>query len=79
MFTTSGGSPPRTSAARPGTIRGDSTSPDAGARVCPYSEKGDPSSEEFAKEGLSRGASVLGTKSDWASKAPPKVLAPHPP
>ncbi len=75
MFTTAGGSPPRISASRPGTTRGDSTSLDAGARGCPLSKKGDPSSEEFAKEGLSRGASVLGTKSDWASMVPPKGLA----
>ncbi len=79
MFTTAGGSPLRTSASRPGTIRGDSTSLGAGARGCPLSEKGDPSSEEFAKEGLSQGASVLGTTSDWASKAPPRGLAPRPP
>ncbi len=64
--------PPRTSASHPGTTRGDSTSLDAGARGCSLSEKGDPSSEEFAKEGLSQRASVLVTKSDWASKALPK-------
>ncbi len=79
MFTTTGVSPPRISTSHPGTIRGDSTSLDANARGCPLSEKGDPSSEEFAKEGLSRGASDLGTKSDWPSKVPPKGLAPHPP
>ncbi len=79
VLTTSWGRSPRTSASRPGTIRGDSTSLDAGARGCPLSEKGDPSSEEFAKEGLSRGASVLGTKSDWASKVPPKGLVPRTP
>ncbi len=59
VFTTAGGSPPRTSASHPGTTRGDSTSLDAGTRGCPLSEKGDPSSEEFAKEGLSQGASIL--------------------
>ncbi len=79
VFTTAGGSPLRTSASRPRTIRGDSTSLGAGARGCPLSEKVDPSSEEFAKEGLSRGASVLGTTSDWASKAQPRGLAPRPP
>ncbi len=47
VFTTAGGSPPRTSASRPGTIRGDSTGLDVGARGCPLSEKGDPFSEEL--------------------------------
>ncbi len=79
MFTTAGGSPPRTSASHPGTTRGDSTSLDMGASGCPLSEKGEPSSEEFTKEWLSRGASVLGTKYDWASKAPPKGHALRPP
>ncbi len=65
VFTTAGGS--LSSVSHPGTIRGDSTILDTGARGCPLSEKGDPSSEEFAKEGLSRGALVRGTKSDWAS------------
>ncbi len=41
--------------------RWDSTSLDMGARGCPLSEKGDPSSEEFAKEGMLRGALVWGT------------------
>ncbi len=36
---------------------------DAGAIRCPVSESVDPSSEESAREGLSRGASALGTKS----------------
>ncbi len=67
VFTTAGGSPHRTSASRPGTTRGDSTSLGVDVRGCPLSEKGDPSSEELAKEGLSRGALVWGTKSDWAS------------
>ncbi len=79
VFTTAGGSPLRTSASHPRTICGDSTSLGAGARGCPLSEKVDPSSEEFAKEGLSRGTSVLGTTSDWASKAQPRGLAPRPP
>ncbi len=41
-----------------------------GATGCPVSESADPSSEESAREGLSRGASVPGTKSEWASKTP---------
>ncbi len=47
---------PRTSASHPGTTLGVSKSLDAGARGCPVSEKADPSSEELAREGLSRGA-----------------------
>ncbi len=53
---TSWGRSPRTSASHPGTTHGVSTSLDAGARWCPVSEKADPSSEESAREGLSRGA-----------------------
>ncbi len=41
-----------------------------GATGCPISEAVDPSSEESAREGLSQGASALGTKSEWASMAP---------
>ncbi len=79
VSTTAGGSPRRISASHPGTTREDSTGLDAGARGCPLSDKGDPSSEEFAKEGLSWGASVLGTKSDWANIAPLRGPAPHHP
>ncbi len=79
VFTTAGGSPPRTSMSHPGTTRGDSTSLDAGAIGCPLSKKGDPSSEEFAKEGLLRGALVRGNKSDWASMVPLSGPAPRPP
>ncbi len=79
VFTTAGGSPPRTSMSHPGTTHGDSTSLDAGAIGCPLSKKGDPSSEEFAKEGLLRGALVQGNKSDWASMAPLRGPAPRPP
>ncbi len=79
VFTTAGGSPPRTSMSHPGTTRGDSTSLDAGAIGCPLSKKGDPSSEEFAKEGLLRGALVWGNKSDWASMVPLRGPAPRPP
>ncbi len=50
------GRSPRTSAYHPGTTHGVSTSLDAGARGCPVSKKADPSSEESAREGLSRGA-----------------------
>ncbi len=53
---TSWGRSPRTSTSHPGTIRGVSTGPDAGASGSPVSEKADSSSEELAREGLSRGA-----------------------
>ncbi len=45
---------------------------------CPVSESVDPSSEESAKEGPSRGASALGTRSEWASVAPRAGSAPRP-
>ncbi len=50
-----------------------------GATRCPVSESVDPSSEESAKEGLSRGASAQGTRSEWASMAPQAGSAPRPP
>ncbi len=52
---TSWGRSARTSTSHPGTICEVSTGPDAGAIGCPVSEKADPSSEELAREGLSRG------------------------
>ncbi len=61
---TSWGRSPRTSASRPGTRHEVSRGLDAGATRCPVSESVDSSSEESAKEGLSRGASALGTKSE---------------
>ncbi len=64
---------------RPGTRHEVSRGLDAGATRCPVSESVDPSSEESAKEGLSRGASALGTKSGWASMAPHAGSAPLPP
>ncbi len=57
------GRSPRTSASRLGTRHEVSRGLDAGAIRCPVSESVDPSSEESAREGLSRGASALGTKS----------------
>ncbi len=76
---TSWGRSPRTFASHPGTIRGVSTGPDAGARGWPVSEKPDPSSEELAREGLSRGAWVSGTRSCWANMEPLTRPAPRPP
>ncbi len=52
---------------------------DVGAKGCPVSEKADPSSEEWAKEGLSRGAWVTRTKPGWASVAQLTGPAPRPP
>ncbi len=52
--------------------------PEVWTRV-PISEKVDPSSEDTAREGLSQGASVLGTRSIWANKTPPTGPAPSPP
>ncbi len=63
FFFFSWGRSPRTSASRLGTRPEVSRGLDAGAIRCPVSESVDPSSEESAREGLSRGASALGTKS----------------
>ncbi len=52
---------------------------DTGAISCPISESVDPSSVESAREGLSRGASVPRTRSEWASRVPRAGPAPHPP
>ncbi len=57
VSTTSWGRSPRTSASRLGTRHEVSRGLDAGAIRCPVSESVDPSSEESAREGLSRGAS----------------------
>ncbi len=73
------GRSPRTSASHPGTTHLVSTSLDVGARGCPISEKADPSSEESAREGLSRGAWVLGTRSCWTNMEPLTRPAPRPP
>ncbi len=78
VSTTSWGRSPRTSASRPGTRHEVSGGLDVGATRCPVSESVDPSSEESAKEGLSRGASDLGTRSEWASMVPRAGSAPRP-
>ncbi len=52
---------------------------DTGAISCPISESVDPSSVESAREGLSRGASVPRTRSEWASRVPRAGPGPHPP
>jgi len=59
---------PKTPGMTPDMCRG-SRGLDAGPMRCSISEKAGPSSEEFTREGLSRGAPVLGTRSGWASMA----------
>uniref|UniRef100_A0A8C2F2N8 HIVEP zinc finger 2b n=1 Tax=Cyprinus carpio TaxID=7962 RepID=A0A8C2F2N8_CYPCA len=79
VSTTSWGRSPRTFAFRPGNRHGVSRGLDAGAIGCPVSESVNPSSEESAKEGLSRGALVPGTRSEWSNRAPLTGPASHPP
>ncbi len=80
LSTTSWGRSPRTSASRPGTRHVLSFQRSGrGCHKVPRLWVVDPTSEESAKEGLSRGASVLGTKSEWASTAPRARPAPCPP
>ncbi len=79
VLSTSGGKSPSTSASRPGTRHGVSRGLDAGAKGCPVSEKEGPFSEELAREGLSRGAWVPGTRSGWANRAQLARPAPRPP
>ncbi len=79
VLSTSEGKSPRTSASRPATRHGVSRGLDAGAKGCPVSEKEGPFSEEFAREGLSRGARVPGTRSGWANRAQLARPAPRPP
>ncbi len=71
VLTTSLGRSPRTSASRPGTRHEASRRLDTGATRRPVSESVDFPSEESAEEGLSRGASALGTRSEWASMCSP--------
>ncbi len=52
---------------------------DAGAIWCRGPGRGSPSSEECAREGLSRGKWVRETSSGWASAAQPAWPASHPP
>ncbi len=50
-----------------------------GCQWCRAPEKGSPSSEEWAREGLSRGEWVRETRSGWARTARPAGPAPRPP
>ncbi len=74
VLTTSWGRSPRTSASRPGTRHEVSRGLDE-----VFCESVNPSSEESAKEGLSRGALAPGTRSEWANMGPRAGPAPHPP
>ncbi len=79
VSTTAGGRPLKSAASRPGGTHGGSIDLDAGAIWCRAPEKGSPSSEECAREVLSRGKWVRETRSGWANGAQPAAPAPHPP
>ncbi len=55
VFTTAGGRPLESAASRPGTTHGGPIDLDAGAIWCRAPKRGGPSSEECAREVLSRG------------------------
>ncbi len=61
VSTTASGRPLKSAASCPGATHGGSTDLDAGAIWCRDPERGDPSSEECAKEGLSQGKGVRET------------------
>ncbi len=79
VSTTAGGRPLKSAASRPGATHGGSIDLDAGAIWCRAPERGVPSSEECAREVLSRGKLVRETRSGWANGARPAGPAPHPP
>ncbi len=79
VSTTACGRPLKSAASRPGATHESTTDLDAGAIWCRAPEKGGPSSEECAREGLSRGEWVRETRSGWARTARPDGPAPHPP
>ncbi len=79
VSTTACGRPLKSAASRPGATHGGSTGLDAGAKWCRAPEKGGPPSEEWAREGLSRGEWVRETRSGWARTARPAGPAPRPP
>ncbi len=55
VSTTAGGRPLKSAASRPGATHGGSIDLDEGAILCRVPERGCPSSEECAREVLSRG------------------------
>ncbi len=79
VSTTAGGRPLKSAASRPGATHGGSIDLDAGAIWCRAPERAVPSSEECAREVLSRGKLVRETRSGWANEARPAEPAPRPP
>ncbi len=79
VSTTAGGRPLKSAASRPGATHGGSIDLDAGAIWCRAPERAVPSSEECAREVLSRGKLVRETRSGWANGARPAGPAPRPP
>ncbi len=79
VSTTARGRPLKSAASRPGATHEGSTDLDVSAIWCQAHEEGVLSSEECAREGLSRGESFRETRSGWASKARPAGPAPRPP
>ncbi len=79
VSTTAGGRPLKSAASRPGATHGGSIDLDAGAIWCRAPQKGGPSSEECAREVLSRWKWVRETRSGWANGAQPAGPAPRPP
>ncbi len=79
VSTTAGGRLLKSTASRPGTTHGVSTDLDTGAMWCRAPERGDPLSEECAREVLSQGKWVQETRSGWAKAAQPAGPSPRPP
>ncbi len=79
VSTTVSGRPLKSTASRPGATHGGSTDLDVGAIWCWAPERGGPSSEECAREVLSRGKWVRETRSEWAKAVQPAGPAPRPP
>ncbi len=79
VSTTAGGRPLKFAASRPGATHGGSIDLDEGAILCRVPERGCPSSEECAREVLSRGKWVQETRSGWTSGVQPAGPAPLPP
>ncbi len=79
VSTTAGGRPLKFATSRPGATHGGSIDLDADAIWCRAPEKGGPSSEECAREVLSRGKWVQKTRSGWANGAQQAGPAPRPP
>ncbi len=67
VYTTAGGRPLKSAVSHPGVTHGGSIDLDAGAIWCRAPERGGPSSEECAREVLSRGKWVRETRSGWGA------------